>query len=69
MVGGGSLGVARPYRRHWPVVFCYTAPEYPYRTNGEGGKKGLEQSSIDLPIRGLADMSADDVLEYLAYRE
>ena len=51
--------------RHWPVIFCNTAPEDPNHDDGQERKQCLEQSAIDLSICRLAKMGADHVVEDL----
>lgn len=52
--------------RHWPVIFCDTAPEDPNHDDRQERKQCLEQSAIDFSVCRLAKMGADNVVEYLA---
>ena len=62
------LGVSTA-NRQGPVIFGNTAPEGPDSNDWEEREKGLEQSTVDLSIGGLAKVDADHVLENLTNGE
>ena len=52
--------------RHRPIIFRDAGPEDPYHDYGSECEEGFEEGAVYLAGRGVADMSADYVLEDLA---